>query len=146
VYSSSRVRSHLKAVAGPRSAGRWLAARDSGCLEYCRTPPPRMLTPPAPRTVPLTAELRISAPRREWNRLDCHERGVEAFESCEGGGDHAYTEPTIRFHGDAGARWRASGVLITLDFPIGDLRRTWPCTYGAQTGPYWEITFTRKLN
>lgn len=74
------------------------------------------------------------------------EAGVETFESCEGGGHHAYPEPTVRFHGDAGAGWKALGVLIELDFPIGSLRRTWPYTYGASTGPYWEVTFVRKLN
>jgi hypothetical protein len=74
------------------------------------------------------------------------EAGVETFESCQGGEGHAYPEPTVRFHGDAGAGWHALSVLISLDFPIGDLRRTWPYTYGAPTGPYWEVTFTRRLD
>jgi hypothetical protein len=80
--------------------------------------------------------------------------GVETFESCEGGcghpenpgGQHAYPDPTVRFHGDAGAGWHALSVLISLDFPIGDLRRTWPFVYGSPTGPYWEVTFTRRLD
>jgi hypothetical protein len=74
------------------------------------------------------------------------EAGVETFESCEGGDGHACPEPTVRFHGGAGAGWHALGVLVTLDFPIGDLRRTWPYTYGAPTGPYWEVTFARRLS
>ena len=72
--------------------------------------------------------------------------GVETFESCEGGATHSYPEPTIRFHGDAGEGWRALAVLVARDFPIGDLRRTWSYLYGAPTGPYWEVTFTRKLD
>lgn len=68
--------------------------------------------------------------------------GVETFESCQGGAGHAYPEPTVRFHGDEGAGWEALGALIRQGLPIGDLRRTWPYTYGAPTGPYWEVTFT----
>lgn len=82
------------------------------------------------------------------------EAGVETFESCQGGpghpenpaGQHAYPEPTVRFYGDAGAGWKALGVLVEHDLPVGALRRTWPYVYGAPTGPYWEVTFTRKLN
>src|SRR5213596_2261388 len=74
------------------------------------------------------------------------EAGVETFESCEGGEGHAYTEPTVRFSGGKGAGWHALSVLIALDFPIGDLRRTWPYIYGELTGPYWEVTFTRRLD
>ena len=36
--------------------------------------------------------------------------GIETFESCEGGADHAFTEPTIRFHGTPEAGWRALGI------------------------------------
>jgi hypothetical protein len=82
--------------------------------------------------------------RRAVEVLRAH--GVETFESCEGGGAHAYPEPTVRFHGNDGAGWKALGVLIDYGLPIGDLRRTWPYTYGAPTGPYWEVTFTRKIN
>jgi hypothetical protein len=28
--------------------------------------------------------------------------GIETFESCEGGDGHAFSEPTVRFHGEAG--------------------------------------------
>ena len=30
------------------------------------------------------------------------EAGIETFESCQGGDGHAYSEPTIRFHGERG--------------------------------------------
>jgi hypothetical protein len=30
--------------------------------------------------------------------------GIKTFESCEGGSNHAYAEPTIRFHGDRSVR------------------------------------------
>lgn len=62
------------------------------------------------------------------------EAGVETFESCEGGlghpenpgGEHAYPEPTVRFHGGDGAGWKALGVLLDHGLPVGALRRTWP--------------------
>ena len=38
-------------------------------------------------------------PKIEQAVLVLRSAGVETFESCEGGEGHAYTEPTIRFHG-----------------------------------------------
>jgi hypothetical protein len=35
------------------------------------------------------------------------EAGIETFESCEGGLDHAYPEPTVRFHGGRAEGFRA---------------------------------------
>lgn len=50
--------------------------------------------------------------------------GVETFESCEGGSDHAYPVPTVRFHGNAGAGWQARAALVQAHLRIGALRRT----------------------
>jgi hypothetical protein len=39
-----------------------------------------------------------------------HRAGVETFESCQGGSGHAYTEPTIRFHGERDAGFKALAI------------------------------------
>lgn len=72
--------------------------------------------------------------------------GVETFESCEGGKGHAYLEPTVRFHGTTAAGWHALSVCKDHGLPIAALRRIWCILDEEPTGPYWEITFSRKLN
>jgi hypothetical protein len=72
--------------------------------------------------------------------------GVETFESCEGGDGHAFLEPTIRFHGERGAGWRAVSAAQERGFPVLALRRSWPVIDGEPTGPYWEIVFSRKVD
>jgi len=67
--------------------------------------------------------------------------GVETFESCEGGGGHAYPEPTVRFHGDQAEGFRALSVAMASSLRVTALRRTWPVNSGEPTGPYWEMTF-----
>ena len=67
---------------------------------------------------------------------------VETFESCEGGEDHAFLEPTIRFFGNTGEGFRALGVALGLGLPVAELRREWPVLDGEPTGPYWSMTFS----
>jgi hypothetical protein len=67
--------------------------------------------------------------------------GIETFESCEGGEGHAYAYPTVRFHGDVGAGWRALAVCMTHALPVRELARVWQITDHAPTGPYWELVF-----
>lgn len=67
--------------------------------------------------------------------------GIETFESCEGGPGHAYTEPTVRFHGERSEGFRALAVALQRVLPAYALRRTWPILDGEPTGPYWELTF-----
>lgn len=69
------------------------------------------------------------------------EYGVETFESCQGGQDHAYAEPTVRFHGHRDEGFRALAAALQRGLPVSDLRRTWPIYDGEPTGPYWEIVF-----
>lgn len=66
---------------------------------------------------------------------------VETFESCEGGSGHAYPEPTVRFHGDAGEGYRALAVAMRAGLRVKELRRVWPVNDGELTGPWWELTF-----
>jgi hypothetical protein len=70
--------------------------------------------------------------------------GVETFESCEGGSGHAYPEPTVRFHGDPAQGFIALGVAQRRNLPVTALRRGWPVLDGEPTGPYWELTFSRR--
>lgn len=66
---------------------------------------------------------------------------IETFESCEGGPDHAYPEPTVRFHGDQSEGLRALAVAIRGGLIVTALRRTWPVLDLEPTGPWWELTF-----
>jgi len=69
------------------------------------------------------------------------EGGIETFESCEGGMGHAYTEPTIRFHGNRAEGFRALSIALQNNLHVVSLRRVWPIIEGEPTGPWWEITF-----
>jgi hypothetical protein len=67
--------------------------------------------------------------------------GVETFESCEGGPDHAYPEPTVRFHGDQAEGFKALAVAMRGGLRVAALRRVWPLLDDEPTGPWWELTF-----
>jgi hypothetical protein len=68
--------------------------------------------------------------------------GIETFECCQGGPGHAMPYPTVRFHGQTDAGWRALSACITFDLPVLALHRSWDVTpTGEPTGPYWEIVF-----
>jgi len=69
------------------------------------------------------------------------EAGIETFESCQGGDGHCYPEPTVRFHGDRSEGFKALAVALQRNWPVSDLRRTWPIVNGEPTGPWWEMTF-----
>lgn len=69
--------------------------------------------------------------------------GVETFESCQGGEGHAYSEPTVRFHGDRAEGFRALSVAQRMGLPVASLRRAWPILDDEPTGPWWELTFSR---
>ncbi len=70
-----------------------------------------------------------------------NDRGVETFESCQGGKGHSYPEPTIRFSGDRTEGFRAFAIAQQHAFPVHALRRTWPIVDGDPTGPCWELVF-----
>jgi hypothetical protein len=72
--------------------------------------------------------------------------GVSTFESCEGGEGHAYTEPTVRFHGTPEAGWRAMGICLAYGLPVLALRRVWyVLDTNEPTGPDWEIVFRERV-
>lgn len=70
--------------------------------------------------------------------------GVETYESCQGGDGHAYTEPTVRFHGEYGAGFRAFGIAKDNGMPVAELRRGYSVLDGELVGPHWEMTFVAK--
>ena len=89
---------------------------------------PREYEPPLDKGISDAVEVLVAA-------------GVETFESCEGGGRHSYSEPTVRFYGDRSEVFRAMAVVIRAGLPVDDLRRVWPIIDGEPTGPWWELTF-----
>lgn len=74
-----------------------------------------------------------------------NERGIETFESCQGGDGHCYPEPTVRFHGDRSEGFRALAVAMQHALPVLSLRRIWQIVDADPTGPYWEIVFKVQL-
>ncbi len=67
--------------------------------------------------------------------------GIETYESCEGGANHPYTEPTVRFHGDHTEGFKALAVALQHDLPVSAVRRTWSIEDLEPVGPTWEIVF-----
>jgi hypothetical protein len=64
--------------------------------------------------------------------------GVETFESCEGGQGHAFTEPTVRFHGNAAEGYRAFTAAMNYGLLVFSLRRSYQVIDGWLEGPWWE--------
>ncbi len=71
--------------------------------------------------------------------------GIETYESCEGGADHAFTEPTVRFHGDHTEGFRALSIALQHDLPVSALRRAWSVEDLEPVGPTWEIVFSEPI-
>ena len=69
--------------------------------------------------------------------------GVETFESCEGGAGHAFPVPTVRFHGDSWAGYRAFAVAMENELGAASLKRVHDVIDGQLHGPWWEMTFRR---
>ena len=67
-------------------------------------------------------------------------KGIETFESCQGGEGHCYPEPTVRFHGSNSEGYKALAFAMEEGFRVSELRRVWPLINDSLTGPYWELT------
>lgn len=70
------------------------------------------------------------------------DRGVETFESCQGGSGHAFPVPTVRFHGDKTEGYRVVALLLQHGFEVAELRRVWIVLDAELIGPQWEVTFS----
>lgn len=68
-------------------------------------------------------------------------KGIETFESCQGGPGHCMAEPTVCFHGGQAEGYRGLHVALQFGLPVCDLRRVWRIIDGEATGPSWELTF-----
>jgi len=69
--------------------------------------------------------------------------GVETFESCEGGPDHCFNAPTIRFWGGKNEGLRVTYLCIEKTLPIFEVRRVFVIQEHEIQAPFWEITFKR---
>lgn len=72
--------------------------------------------------------------------------GIETFESCQGGEGHAFTVPSIKFHGNAWAGYRAFAIAMENGLPVARLQMVWDEIDGHLQGPWWEITFSRTVD
>ena len=72
--------------------------------------------------------------------------GVETFESCQGGDGHAFAEPTIKFHGNAWAGYKAFAVAMENGLPAARIQYVWHEVDTQLAGPWWEIVFSRVPN
>lgn len=68
-------------------------------------------------------------------------KGIETYESCQGGHGHAYYEPTVRFHGDLSEGLRALSVAIKAGLHVSQLSRIWNIIDNEPHGPHWQLTF-----
>lgn len=73
------------------------------------------------------------------------ENGIETFESCQGGTNHAYPGPTIRFHGDRVEGLRAYAIAARHGLNVASLSRVYDVLEGELVGPYWEITLIPNM-
>ena len=70
--------------------------------------------------------------------------GIETFQSCEGGTGHAFTEPTVEFHGDSSEGYKALAIAIQYGLPVCELRRVHKISDNSIKETCWAMTFWRK--
>jgi hypothetical protein len=68
--------------------------------------------------------------------------GIQTFESCQGGSDHPFSEPTIRFTGDRAEGLKAVATAMSQGLKVSELRRVWSVQDGELNGPWWVLTFS----
>jgi hypothetical protein len=85
-------------------------------------------------------DMEIDPGVRRWV-LILRQAGVETFESCQGGPDHAMPEPTIKFFGSPWAGYHAFAVAMDNGMPVLSLRYAYGVNNGQLEGPWWEMTF-----
>lgn len=75
------------------------------------------------------------------------EHGVETCQSCEGGEEHPYPEPTVAFTSGTGMGegMRALGIALIHGLPVSRLQCVWNVCEGIPDERVWELVFSRKL-
>lgn len=84
-------------------------------------------------------------PGIKWAVAILRRAGIDTFESCEGGEDHACPEPIVRFSGSAWAGYAAFAVAMEYGLPVAAVRRSQRVVNGELEGPSWEIVFHHKI-
>jgi hypothetical protein len=69
------------------------------------------------------------------------EEGAASCQSCQGGPDHPYPEPTVQFIGGRYEGLRLAAIALAFDLQPISLRRVWKFNDGELEGPDWEMTF-----
>ena len=67
--------------------------------------------------------------------------GIETYASCQGGKEHPYYEPTVRFHGGQWEGFKAMSFLGEYGLPVRRLARIWVIDYDLPRDYGWEVTF-----
>src|ERR1700741_4612933 len=67
--------------------------------------------------------------------------GIETFESCEGGAGHAFDVPTVKFHGNAWAGYKALAIAMENALPVRRVQYVWHVVDGHMEGRWWELVF-----
>jgi len=97
-----------------------------------------------PETIQAGQKLEFHPPLDEGIRemvITLCSAGVETYESCEGGLNHAYPEPSVAFEGAESEGLRAVSVAVVTGLPVKELRRVWDVRNGLLHGPWWVMTF-----
>ncbi len=77
--------------------------------------------------------------------LVLRKHGVDTFESCQGGVNHSFPEPTIKFHGDRNEGIRVAYICLQEFLSITEIRRTFSIENEEITMPYWEVVFKSEI-
>lgn len=70
---------------------------------------------------------------------------IETCQSCHGGPDHAYPEPTVDFLGTMASALLALGRVVQLGFPVRELRHKWRIEEGAPVEDVWQLVFSDSI-
>ena len=78
-----------------------------------------------------------------------NENGIKTFESCQGGIEHAFGKPTIRFHGNYDTAMKVMNLCNQHNFSINYFRKYYVYESPYENiyefkGPRWEVIFKKN--
>lgn len=82
-------------------------------------------------------------PDIERECLTLWDNGIETVQSCQGGQDHAYHEPTVDFLGGPAEGFRAYAIAVDAGLKVSEIRRVWKVLDGEIRECLWSMTFWR---
>jgi hypothetical protein len=73
--------------------------------------------------------------------------GLETCQSCQGGKDHAYKEPTVEMicGGSDAIGFRALSALYDYGLPVSELSIVWNIKHGLPYEKLWRVTFSKTM-